>query len=169
VRRGFYANDPAFPPRPAVPLVEPIANLGPDADSYRDPVDGQVKDASDVGQALRTFTAHRAPLGLVFDTAGAMGGDFRGAAFVLGYQGGDPGGETAAGPFKDPGQDLLHLRLARDPDGTYTARTTRIVAGFSNPIDAEIAGNSIYVLEYSGTGGLFEIMLPSNELTARSN
>jgi hypothetical protein len=71
VQGGYYHNDPTFPP-PPTNFAEPVINLGPDADSYRDPVDGSIKDASNLGQTLSTFTAHRSPLGLVFDRVGAM-------------------------------------------------------------------------------------------------
>ena len=28
VKKGYFYNDPTFPPRPGVPLIEPIRNLG---------------------------------------------------------------------------------------------------------------------------------------------
>jgi len=37
---------------------------------------------------------------------------------------------------------------------------TRLVGGFANPIDAEIIRNRIYVLEYGGSQGLWEITFP---------
>ena len=44
---------------------------------------------------------------------------------------------------------------------TTTRRTSPASsAGFSNPIDAEIIGNRIYVIEWSGGRGLWEIVLP---------
>ena len=58
-----------------------------------------------------------------------------------------------------PSEDLLHLDLAKIGDN-YEARVTRIVGGFSNPIDAEIIGNRIYVIEWGGGRGLWEIVLP---------
>ena len=45
----------------------------------------------------------------------------------------------------------------------YEAHVTRIVGGFSNPIDAEIIGNRLYVIEWSGKRGLWEIVLPPAE------
>ena len=48
----------------------------------------------------------------------------------------------------------------------YQAHMTRIVAGFSGPIDAEIIGNKIYVIEWSGGRGLWEITLPGSSATA---
>lgn len=159
VRDGFWHNDPTFPPRPAVKLVEPVASLGPDADSFRDPATGAIRDASALGRRLRTFTAHRSPLGLVFDRAGALAPEFRFDGFMLSWTTGDPAGDSVAGPFADAGQDLLHLDL-RKSDGVYTTRATRIVGGFNNPIDAEIAGNVIYVLDFGGSRSLWAVTMP---------
>ena len=71
VREGYYHNDPTYPPPPR-DFTDPVINLGPDADAYRDPADGQIKDASEEGVRFATFTAHRSPLGLVFDTDNAL-------------------------------------------------------------------------------------------------
>lgn len=161
VSNGFFRNDPTFPPRPSRTLSEPIPNFGPQADSFRDPQDGQVKDASALGQSLSTFTSHRTPLGIVFDTQRVMVPEFRGDGFMLSWKEGDPTGETGTGPFKDPSQDLLHLNLSKVGTTNYQLRAQRIVGGFSNPIDAEIIGNKIYVLEYSGSQGIWEIIIPT--------
>lgn len=161
VYSGYFYNDPTFPPRPSINLTEPIVNLGPDADSFRDPQDGQVKDASDLGQTLNTFTTHRSPLGLTFDIARAMSSEFRGDGFMLSWTEGDPISDTVAGPFKDPSQDLLHLDLVKVGNTNYQVRTTRIVGGFSNPIDAEIINNKIYVLEFGENQGIWEITMPT--------
>ena len=158
VREGYYHNDPTYPPPPR-DFTEPVINLGPDADAYRDPADGHLKDASEEGVRFGTFTAHRSPLGLVFDANNALAEPFQGDGFVLSWTEGDPDGDDVAGPFNDPSEDLLHLDLAKVGDN-YEARVTRIVGGFSNPIDAEIIGNRIYVIEWSGGRGLWEIVLP---------
>ncbi len=158
IRSGIYQNDPAFPP-PPTNFFEPVINLGPDADSYRDPVDGSIKVASDLGQPLGTFTAHRSPLGLVFDTIAAMAPPFQQHGFMLSWTQGDPTGQSVAGPFMDPGQDMVDLDL-NAISNNYQAHVTRIVGGFSNPIDAEILGNKIYVIEYGGGQGIWEITFP---------
>lgn len=160
VRNGFFYNDPTFPMRPNRNLTEPIPNFGPHADSFRDPQDGQVKDASVLGQSLGTFTSHRTPLGLVFDVQKAMSTEFQGDGFMLSWRKGDPTGETVIGPFKDPSQDLLHLNLAKIGTTNYQVRARRIVGGFENPIDAEIIRNKIYVLEYGGSQGIWEVTMP---------
>jgi glucose/arabinose dehydrogenase len=159
VANGFYHNDPTFPP-PPTNFFEPVVNLGPDADSYRDAGDGSIKDASSLGQTLSTFTAHRSPLGLVFDTVGAMAPPFQNHAFMLSFTPGDPTGNSVAGPFKDASQDMLDLNLTKLGNTNYQTTATRIVGGFTTPIDAEIIGNRIYVIEYSGNQGLWEITFP---------
>lgn len=162
VRNGFFHNDPTFPAPPG-PFTEPILNLGPDADQYREPVKGAVLDASARGEAVATLTAHRSPLGLVFDNAAAIGAPYTGDGFVLSWTGGDPWGNGVAGPFLDASGDLLHVRLEPLPDDSnYTARITRVVEGFANPIDAEIVGRRIYVLEYGSPRGIYEITFPEN-------
>lgn len=161
VQRGYFRNDPTFPARPTGNLIEPIPNFGPDADNFRDPVDGKVKDASVLGQPFSSFTSHRSPLGLVFDTQGVLSPEFNRDGFMLSFTTGDPTGETLAGPFKDSGQDLLHLNLTKVGNTNYKLNATRIVEGFSNPIDSEIIGNKIYVLEYGGNQGIWEITMPT--------
>ena len=41
-----------------------------------------------------------------------------------------------------------------------SAYATRIVGGFSSPIDAEIVGRDIYVLEYGGKQSLWRVRMP---------
>lgn len=159
VINGYYHNDPTFPP-PPTNFAEPVINLGPDSDSYRDPADGVVKDSSSQGKTLASFTAHRSPLGLVFDTVGAMAPPFQGHGFVLSWTPGDPNGTSVAGPFKDASQDLLDLNLTKLGNTNYQMTATRLVGGFANPIDAEIIRNRIYVLEYGGNQGIWEITFP---------
>jgi len=159
VQSGYYRNDPAFPPPPAT-FTEPVINLGPDADSFRDPSDGSIKDASNLGQSVGSFTAHRSPLGLVFDLNGVLTPEFRHHGFVLSWTPGDPSGDGVAGPFQDPSQDLLDLDLTKLGSTNYQMRARRIVGGFSNPIDAEIIDNRIYVIEYGGAMAIWEVTLP---------
>lgn len=160
VEAGLYANDPTFPAPPG-PFTEPVINVGPDADSYQDPGDGSIRDASDDGKPISTFTPHRSPLGLVFDNAGAMGWPFHLHGFMLSWTAGDPDGAGVDGPFRDASQDLADLALTRLGDTNYQARVTRLVDGFSNPIDSEIISNKVYVIEYGGNQGLWEITFPA--------
>lgn len=156
---GYYHNDPAFPPRPAN-LAEPVINAGPDADKFREPATGAIKDASNLGLTLGTFTAHRSPLGLVFDTVGAMDFPYRNRGFMLSFTPGDPNGTSVPGPFFDASQDLVELECTKLGNTNYQARVTKLAGGFATPIDAEIIGNRIYVLEYSGQQGIWEIRFP---------
>jgi len=158
VSSGKYQNDPTFPP-PPTNFFEPVISVGPDADSYRDPTDGSIKDASALGQTISTVTAHRSPLGLVFDISSAMAPPYQGHGFMLSWTQGDPNGNSVPGPFMDPSQDMVDLDLT--PLGTnYQVRVKRIVGGFSNPIDAAIISNKVYAIEYSGSQGVWEITFP---------
>jgi hypothetical protein len=164
VQAGLYHSDPTFPP-PPTNFADPVINLGPDADQYRDPADGQIKEASRLGQTLRTFTAHRSPLGLVFDTGGAMAPPFQFHGFMSSWNPVGSNGTNTSATFQDPSQDLVDLDLTQLGNTNYQARVTRIVGGFSNPIDAEIIGNRVYVLEYSGNQGIWEITFPLAPVT----
>ena len=162
-QNDLFYNDPTYPPAPDIAFADPIINLGPDANSYRN-FDGQVIDGSDDGKPVFTLTAHSSPLGLTFDNAMAMAPPFTGSGFVLRI-----GGSIASliNSFDDPDQDLLHIDLKKTPDGqNYEAHVTRLVGGFDSPIDAEIIGNHIYVIEWGDTRGLWEITLPMNIVTA---
>src|SRR5882672_4453896 len=164
VANGFYHNDPTFPP-PPTNFAEPVINLGPDADSYRAAIDGSIKDASSLGQTLSTFTAHRSPLGLVFDTLSAMAPPFQNHGFMLSWTPGDPTGNTTAGPFKDASADMVDLNLTKLGSTNYQTTVTRLIGGFSNPMDAEIVGNRVYVIEYGGNQGLWEVTFPASPST----
>ena len=139
-----------------------MINLGPDADSYRDPADGTIKDASSFGRTISTFTAHRSPLGLVFDTVGAIASPFQNHGFMLSWTPGDPAGNTVAGPFKDASADMVDLNLTKLGNTNYQTTVTRIIGGFSNPIDSEIIGNHVYVIEYGGNQGIWEVTFPAS-------
>ena len=164
VARGYYHNDPTFPP-PPTNFTSPVINVGPDADEFRDPTTGTIHDASEIGQTIATFTAHRAPLGLVFDAVGAMAAPYQQHGFMLSYTPGDPNGTNVPGPFFDASQDMVDLDLTPLGSTNYQARVTRIVGGFNQPVDAEIIGNRVYVLEYGGDQGLWEITFPPAPVT----
>lgn len=85
-----------------------MINVGPDADKYKDPLTGEIRDASDQGGTLSTFTAHRSPLGLYFSMTirfleVAIKGWLR-PRWNRGSATSDPGN----GPFFDASLDLLH-------------------------------------------------------------
>lgn len=167
---GYFAADPGFPAPPNLVFREPVRNTGPDADKFRDPADGRVRDASDEGGWLPSFSAHRSPLGLVFDVDSLLAGDLNGDGFVLSYMpGGDSAGYTPLSPwgspsvFVDPARDLLHLQLEYNAAiDNYEMSATRIVEGFYLPVDAELVGNVLYVIESAQSGGqqLWRLELP---------
>lgn len=168
---GIFAADPTFPAVPqGLAFTEPIQNFGPDADYFRDTVTGQVHKASDFGLSIRSFTAHRSPLGLTIDRHNQLGGDFAGRGFVLSYM---PGGDSTGmspvapwgtpGPFVDPAQDLLQLDLSYDNGaGEYLLQTHRIIDGFYLPVDAVLDSNRLYILEQRGGGrpNLWRVTFP---------
>lgn len=152
VQNGFFYNDPDFPPRPErLVFTEAVRNLGPDARHFRDPADGSIRTA---GDDFTTFTTHRSPLGLVFDVAGILPAPFTGDGFVLAWTGADDSALLA--PFGEAGEDLLHLALQKNGD-EYEAHITQIMRGFTNPIDAVLVDNTLYVLEYGGDRMLWAI------------
>ncbi len=158
---GLYADDPDYP-APPTEFTDPVVNMGPDADKYRDPETGEALDASDEGTTISTLTSHRSPLGLLFDTERLLAAPYNGDGFVLSWNGGD---NQLIGPLGDPGQDLLHMELELVGDN-YQARITRIVGDFANPIDAAFIGNTLYVIEHGGQRGLWEFTFPMGAATA---
>jgi glucose/arabinose dehydrogenase len=152
VKNGLYVKEPNFPALPAgVTFTDPIANVGPDADIFRD-ADGNGADASNLGQPIYSFTAHRSGLGLVFDTAGTLGGDLKGAGLMVSWG-------AAEGNLADQGRDLLQIKLTKNGD-TYQATMTQLAVGFDHPIDAALVGKMLYVLDWSGKGTIWEVTLP---------
>jgi len=152
VKNGLYVKDPNFPAPPAgVTFTDPIVNVGPDADVFRD-ADGNGADASNLGQPIYSITAHRSGLGLVFDTAGALGGDLKGDGLMVSWG-------AAEGDLADQGRDLLHVKLTKSGD-TYQASMTQLAVGFDHPIDAALVGKMLYVLDWSGKGTIWEVTLP---------
>lgn len=151
VQLGVYANDPTYPPAPEQ-MIDPIVNRGPAATVYR-ATDGQIIDASAVGQTLSSFTPHRSPLGLTFATD----------AFAASWQ--IPNGLSgfilswgaAGGDIPDKGQDLLHLQLNANAEGSYTMRTVQLIRDLRNPIDATLIDNRMYILEFGADVAIWEV------------
>jgi glucose/arabinose dehydrogenase len=158
----FY-NDPTYPSPPTgIALTEPVLNSGPDADRFRDPQTGAVKDASDLGVMVATFSSHRSPDGIVFDKDSVLVEDLAGGAFVISLANG--GLLRALG---DTGEDLLHVALTKNGNVGYFAQTTRLVSGLRSPLGIELVGSNLYVLETGLWGNntspkLWEITLPQN-------
>jgi glucose/arabinose dehydrogenase len=150
VDSGTYHNDPQFPP-PPMAFTDPVVNRGPDADQFR-ATNGTVQRAHEIGETLATFTPHRSPLGLTFDTAQTLSDPLRGGAFVLSWG-------AVGGTLSDRGKDLLHLKLAKAGDA-YEAQVTQIARNFASPIDSVLLGHQLYVLDSAEQGTIWEITLP---------
>lgn len=147
---GQFAKDPDFPlPPEGVTFMAPIQNEGPDANYYRDRQSGLIMDGDSTGQTVGTFTPHRSPLGLFFDSGNNLPGDFKGDSFVLSWSNGDT--QPLMKPFSSLGGDLLHLKLRYDPEiDNYRLKAYRIVKGFRGPTDAAKIGTDIYIIENRG-------------------
>lgn len=152
VQSGLYVKDPSYPPPPeGVTFTDPIINVGPDADMFRE-ADGSIYDASEIGEVAHSFTPHRSQLGLVFDNANALGGDLKGNGFMVSWG-------AAAGIIPDPGRDLLTFKLTKKGD-TYEMTTHQLAVGFDHPVDAALLGNKLYVLDWGSRGTIWEVTLP---------
>lgn len=157
IDNGFYYNDPAFPPKPAG-LVDPIVSRGPDADLYRNTSNGGINEASALGGTISTFTGHRSPLGLSFDVAGRLCGEYKQQAFLLSF-GAAVDRNATNGMFPDPGRDLLGIKLI--PVGSsFEIETRQLITGFTQPIDSLLLGSKLYIIEYGNTGRIYEVSLP---------
>lgn len=141
----YFSNDPNYPAPPSgVTFTDPIPNQGPFADQFRMPGTGAVTDASEVSMTVGSFTAHRSPLGLVFDSDSVLTDPLRGGAFVVSWNSSD---DQLLSRLGGTGEDLLFLDLDKST-GDYTMTVERVAHGFDHPIDAEMVGSTIYVLEY---------------------
>ncbi|MGE5810922.1 MAG: PQQ-dependent sugar dehydrogenase, partial [Ignavibacteria bacterium] len=111
-----FSNDPEYPKPPdGVVLTEPVSSYGPDADRFRDTITGTIKNASDLGTTISTFTSHRSPNGIVFDADSVLSDDLAGGAFVISFS--DASWLEAPG---DDGEDILHLALTKIGDENYS-------------------------------------------------
>jgi len=154
VQNGYFYNDPAYPAPPAgLTFTDPVRNVGPDANLYRDPSNGTILDADETGRIMGTFTSHRSPLGLVFDTASVLPAPFTSNALMLSWTGSESG---LMGPFAGEGEDLLHLVLSEDGSGPVLT-AEQIVTGFNNPIDAVLVDDALYVLDFGGNQRIWRI------------
>ncbi|MEX0721979.1 MAG: T9SS type A sorting domain-containing protein [Balneolaceae bacterium] len=162
----FFYNDPDYPAPPeGITFSDPILNYGPDGTNYRDSVSGEIFSASSQDTAISSFTSHRSPLGLVFDTTDTFGGNYTGDGFALSFTGSNDHNFFLK-VMEDQGEDLMHLKLTKTED-SYEMTSTTIASDFLNPIDAEVIGNKIYVVEHknswlnsSSTTHIWEITFP---------
>ena len=164
VSNQHFYNDPAYPPTPAsVVFTDPIRNLGPDANLYRDPATGIIRDADDTGRVMGTFTSHRSPLGLVFDTGLELPEPWRGDALMLSWTGAE---SNLLAPYAGEGEDLVHLTL-EEGDGQPAVRVQRLLSGFQNPIDAVLVDGALYVLEFGSNARVWRAAFSHGTATER--
>lgn len=162
----YFANDTSFPKIPeGVKFTPGVQNLGPDANEYRGH-SGNILDGDLTGVSVSTFTPHCSPLGLFFDTKKALGNGLNGDGFVIRYTSGKRG--SMMGAFTQDGADLLHLHMSYDSaTDNYFVRTTKMVEGFDQPVDAILVDNDVYVIEYGGQKGyIWKITLPKKKVSA---
>lgn len=141
--QGYYNRTPNFPPLPEnIDFIQPYKNVEPDGDKYREATNRAIKDGSDEGKTITSFTAHRSPTGLIFDRNEVLPSPFTGDGFMVSYT---KGGNLLA----DDGHDLLQITLLNGD----TLSATRLVTGFIHPIDVMQKGNALYVLDLGNSNG----------------
>ncbi|MFK7922752.1 MAG: hypothetical protein AB8H47_12385 [Bacteroidia bacterium] len=135
--QGYYDTDPNFPAMPTgINYIQPYHNIGPDADLYRDPQTGVIKDASDEDTTLTSFSGHRSPVGLIFDQAERLAYHLKGAGFMVSYS-------NNSRLLNDDGHDLVQIDML---DGD-TISVHQLISGFRAPIDVMIKDSLLYVLD----------------------
>ncbi len=156
-----FSNDSLYPSRPdSIVFTEPIPNVGPDLDRFRDTTTGAVKDASALGDTITSFTPHLSIDGLVFDRDSILAGDLKGAGLAIGFS--NSSLITALG---DTGQCLFAISLTKT-NGNYLAHVTKLVTGFNSPLGLEMVGDTVYVAETGLQNSnfspkLWQIILPT--------
>jgi hypothetical protein len=137
-----YSNDPTYPARPdSITFTEPIPSVGPDADKFRDTTTGAVKDASQLGVEVTSFTPHLSIDGIVFDRDSILAGDLKGGAFVISFS-----NSSLITALQDTSQNLMEISLTKNA-GSYTARVTKLVTGFNSPLGIEMVNDTLYIVE----------------------
>jgi hypothetical protein len=154
VDKKTYYYDPNFPVAPSgVTFDDPIINHGPAQAWQRNAnVMDAVNNAAD-GGVLAGVTGHRSPLGLSFDNAGNLCGDYYKAGFLGSF-----------GPvlevMNDPGADIALMQMWKvaTPTPHYEMNLIQLAKGFTAVIDTVLVGNILYVLEYQGS--LYQLIFP---------
>jgi hypothetical protein len=149
-----YAYDGAFPPKPAnTTFVDPIQNLGPEAIFLVASKDAAAPTKAGP-EGLAGVTAHRSPLGIAFDTEGALCGEYYKQGFVLSY------GPITGGSIGDVGEDLLLISLTKNGD-KYSMTTKQLAKGIKAPMDSVLVGNRLFTIGYGGAAQIYVFALPT--------
>ncbi len=160
---GHFKTDPNFPQKPeSLILTEPVINLGPNADMYRDTTDftnasnSTIKDASVEGTKMTSFSPHLSPAGIIFDKVRYLSKDFKNDGFLVFC---NSGGMASAFNSDNSGGALAQIKLTYDASSdNYKANTTNIVTGFNSPLGVELYKNDLYVIEHDGTSpGIYKV------------
>ncbi|MDF3066656.1 MAG: cytochrome c class [Polyangiaceae bacterium] len=151
VKNGSYKYDAMFPAKPATPFTDPIKNLGPAANVGR--ADRNAEPAPVVA-GLAGITGHRSPLGLAFDTTGALCGEYYKAGFLLSY------GALIGSALGDAGEDLLLLTMKKE-NGVYTMNAKQLAKGIKTPMDSVLVGNKLFTVGFTSTAALYVFVLPT--------
>lgn len=145
-----YVFDATLAPPAGAAFVDPVSNMGPDANIARA---DKGADPAPVTAGFAGITGHRSPLGIVFDTAGASCGSYWKQGFVLSY------GSVKADALGDEGRDLLFLNMTKAGD-KYTMTTKQIAKGIESPMDAVLVGNKLFTVGYGGAP-MYVFVLPT--------
>jgi hypothetical protein len=149
-----YAFDGAFPAKPAgVTFTDPIQNMGPEANFLVASKDAAAPTKAGA-EGLAGVTAHRSPLGIAFDTEGALCGEYYKQGFVLSY------GPIPGGSIGDTGEDLLLITLTKNGD-KYSMTTKSLAKGIKAPMDSVLVGNRLFTIGYGGTAQVYVFALPT--------
>jgi glucose/arabinose dehydrogenase len=135
-----YVADASLAPPAGAAFVDPIMNMGPDANIARA---DKAADPAPVVAGLAGITGHRSPLGIAFDTAGVSCGAYYKQGLVLSY------GSVKADALGDEGRDLLLLTLTKAGD-KYTMTSKQIAKGIESPMDGVLVGNKFFTIGYGG-------------------
>lgn len=155
VKDKLYGYDAAFDtdaPPPAA-FADPITNMGPDGIFAHADANAAtaVKTPGLVG-----ITAHRSPLGISFDVAGALCGEYYKQGFLLSY------GPIENGSIGDAGEDLLLVSLNKGGDGKYTMGLKSLVGqGIKLSMDSVLVGNRLFTIGQGDAAQLYVFVLPT--------
>jgi len=140
VDNNKYVADTTLAPPAGQTFVDPILNMGPDANVARA---DRNADPAPVAAGLAGVTGHRSPLGIAFDTAGMLCGAYYKQGFMLSY------GALKADSLGDAGSDLLLLTLTKAGDA-YTMTAKQVAKGIQAPMDSVLVGNKLYTVGFGG-------------------
>ncbi len=145
-----YVYDASLAPPAGAMFVDPIVNMGPDANIARA---DKAADPAPAAAGLAGITGHRSPLGIAFDTAGVSCGAYYKQGLVLSY------GSVKADALGDEGRDLLLLTLTKAGD-KYTMTSKQIAKGIEAPMDGVLVGNKFFTTGY-GNAPMYVFVLPT--------